>query len=426
MMQDEQLKKLRKIIFYAKEKSEFYRAQIPLVELNNLDRLSEIPILTGATLRREASKKNCSLLTSKRTNCYVFASGGTTGTSKYIYRTPQENEVNARYLAKGLKLSGLVEKDCVLNLLSAGDLWAGMIVFNKVLEKVGVTILPVGNSSNFEHIIKNIDFFKVTAILGIPTQIISLANYIQQQKLKIAIPKIVTGGEHLYPSAKEYLKRILQVERFISTGYTSSETGAIGYQCSYCQDNLFHLHSDLQHLEIVDLKNHQPVRGNEIGAIVVTNLHRKLMPIIRYAVGDIGYFRDEKCPCGSQDRRFELLGRCDDKVRLGTSHLSSSDIAYCISTIPELSLHFQIEIRLKQNIDLPIVIVEALNAEFDVESLQQKLVQNIIDLPDISEEINNLLMHVPMIKIVPPDTIPRNKRTGKISRINDLRGKPLL
>jgi len=49
----------------------------------------------------------------------------------------------------------------------------------------------------------------------------------------------------------------------------------------------------------------QPVRAGEIGNIVVTRLHPGPMPLIRYAIGDMGVPSDERsCPCG---RGFPLM-----------------------------------------------------------------------------------------------------------------------
>lgn len=136
MIEESCFTKLNIIVSFAQENSPFYLQRIPFNKLENIQAFKEIPILDQATLRRETNQSNCSLLTANKENCYVFASGGTTGTSKYIYRTHEENNINAAYLAKGLKQSGLSNKDCVLNLLVSGNLWASLLAFNAALEKV--------------------------------------------------------------------------------------------------------------------------------------------------------------------------------------------------------------------------------------------------------------------------------------------------
>ena len=163
-------------------------------------------------------------------------------------------------LAKGLKICGLQKHDVVGNLLTGEDLWPGMTIFNIALKYIGCCILSLGESYKQGFLIEMIRRFKITTLLGIPTQIASLAHYVEEKGIKdICIPRVIIGGEHLYEGAKKYIQKILKVKHFQSTGYTSSDTGAIGYQCIFCGDNEYHLHSNMQYLEILNLNNNNPV-----------------------------------------------------------------------------------------------------------------------------------------------------------------------
>ena len=123
--------------------------------------------------------------------------------------------------------------------------------------------------------------YQATAAITIPSVLLSLAAHVEQHKLPIRLKKVSTGGEHLFDGAKDYLRRTLGVEQFASTGYTTNDTGAIGYQCSHCQGGIHHVHEDLHLVEILDCDTNQPLGTGEVGKIVVTNLQRTLMPTIR-------------------------------------------------------------------------------------------------------------------------------------------------
>ena len=69
----------------------------------------------------------------------------------------------------------------------------------------------------------------------------------------IKIKKAITGGEHLFKGAREYLREILGVEEFYSTEYTTNDTGAIAYQCKECRGSIHHIHEDLHYVEILDI-----------------------------------------------------------------------------------------------------------------------------------------------------------------------------
>ena len=114
-------------------------------------------------------------------------------------------------LAKGLRICGLQKNNVVANLLTGEDLWPGMTIFNIALKHIGCCILSLGEGYEQNFLIEMISRFKITTLLGIPKQIASLAHYIEEKDIKdICIPRIITGGEHLYEGAKIYIKKSLR------------------------------------------------------------------------------------------------------------------------------------------------------------------------------------------------------------------------
>lgn len=74
-------------------------------------------------------------------------------------------------------------------------------------------------------------------------------------------------------------------------------------------------------MEIVDDVAGEPITGVGVpGRLVVTNLFRTLMPIIRYPTGD----RAEWVDPGTQ--RFRLMGRSLEGARVGTVAMPTEDI----------------------------------------------------------------------------------------------------
>ena len=184
----------------------------------------------------------------------------------------------------------------------------------------------------------------------------------------------------MLPEMENRIRAIFHVEEFLSTGYTSNETGAIGFKCPHLPASHFHIHENMQHLSLSPLhaapeQDQQQVRGGdaaalqgqqqqqereapppdltsppvaaatvmdgETGKIVATNLNRTLMPLVRYEIGDMGQFIPRSiatnvnvtssgtdagagagsCGCGRRLRVLRLLGRCDCRIRLGAEDL---------------------------------------------------------------------------------------------------------
>ena len=72
------------------------------------------------------------------------------------------------------------------------------------------------------------------------------------------------------------------------------------------------------YLEILDTETNAPVPAGQVGNLVATVFHRRLMPSIRYNLRDLGRMVSaERCDCGSCFRRMDhFLGRSDNMVKL--------------------------------------------------------------------------------------------------------------
>ncbi len=416
------LKRLINIFDHARKHSPLLSKRYKGMEVRSFEDFRKVPLLTGKDMKKYLPPMGDGLLTSDVKSGYIFSSGGTTGTPKVVYRTLEEQHFNAVRLGKGLLLSVFEEGDVVANLLFAGNMWASFVSYNQALEHTGCRILPIGGNLPMETIINYLITFKANCIITIPSVLLSIGEYVEKNKIDLKIEKVSTGGEHLFKEAKEYLKRVLGIKKFASTGYTTNDTGAIGYQCKYCEGGIHHLHEDLHYMEIVD-EDGNPCKPGEIGRIIVTNLQRKLMPTIRYEVGDLGRWIERKCECGRKTRLFELLGRSDDVLIIGGGNIHPEVIAESISEIGKLSNHFQMIAEIYNKKDRLKVRVEAKEREIqnkkDIEEKLKELIYNK------SKELRTMfkegLIEDIYVEIVPPNTLERNPRTGKIRLVIDER-----
>jgi phenylacetate-CoA ligase len=68
---------------------------------------------------------------------------------------------------------------------------------------------------------------------------------------------------------------------------------------------------------VESIHNGRPARPGEEGEILLTGLSNRAMPLLRYAIGDVGVPGDEVCPCGRGFPTMKLIhGRVDDFVIL--------------------------------------------------------------------------------------------------------------
>lgn len=104
--------------------------------------LFSLPVINGSILATSVPPYGAGLLATDDQYTVAFATGGTTGRMKFVYRNEWEDKENARYLAKGLYAQGMRASDVVMNCLSGG-FWGGSHVFSLALSFIGNVIATI-------------------------------------------------------------------------------------------------------------------------------------------------------------------------------------------------------------------------------------------------------------------------------------------
>lgn len=117
------------------------------------------------------------------------------------------------------------------------------------------------------------------------------AALIAPQAPRPLVPFAKVLGEMLFPFQRQEIEQGLGA-RVIET-YGCNETGTVGYECPAGS-----LHIFAEHVEVEILRDGEPVEPGETGDIVLTCTTNRVMPLVRYRVGDRGRFCPEPCSCG--------------------------------------------------------------------------------------------------------------------------------
>lgn len=423
---------IHEIFDFSKKFSPFYRLFYKNKQLKNWNDFYALPLIDKNHLYKNTPPRKNRLLTGPLSENYIFSSGGTTGDPKYGFYRYEEFEKVADILTYTYLTAGIRCTDVVANLFVAGNLWASFMAVNAALEKIGCVTMPVSGNSDMGLIANFLSSFKANAILGLPSIVLNLANYVEVNKIKnIKIEKILYGGEHFTVEAKKYLKKILGAKTIRSAGYASVDAGPIGFQCECAKDTIHHVFSEYVYLQIVDPKSSKPLPAGQIGEIVVTLLKRKLMPLIKYRTGDLGRIVSGVCACAREDTQFELLGRCDDIIRVGTVSVYPAEFEENFSAFPELSHIYQIVAQTKDGKDALILRIESKSVGANGVrplknnlSLQHKIKRAILKAdPELAEAVREKWLGDFAVEVLPPNAIPRTGAggRGKVRRVVDKR-----
>lgn len=96
--------------------------------------------------------------------------------------------------------------------------------------------------------------------------------------------------------------------RPVTDRYGCEEVSLIACECE--QHKGLHINADGVYVEILR-PDGSPAPAGEVGAVVVTDLANRAMPLLRYQVGDLAVASDRRCSCG---RGLPLLERVEGRV----------------------------------------------------------------------------------------------------------------
>lgn len=175
-----------------------------------------------------------------------------------------------------------------------------------------VNVLTVDDES-LANVCKLIKTKNIVAIRGYASWFTSFMNYLKchaemisaLQTLKVCI----THSETLDERTREYFQK--NIECKICECYANEENGIFGQQ--KINSHSYELNNTGYVFEILKLESNEPAEFGELGRIVVTDLHQRAFPVIRYDTGDTGIFSPVS-PQSPLPRLEKLYGRKLDLV----------------------------------------------------------------------------------------------------------------
>jgi putative adenylate-forming enzyme len=134
-------------------------------------------------------------------------------------------------------------------------------------------------------------------------------------RLHIAPRHIGTSAEVLPAALRQRVREVFGIE--VRDTYGATELAPIATEC---EAGHLHLLEDRAIVEVVD-ESGRPVPPGETGAqLLLTVLHRRTQPLIRYALGDRVRELPGRCPCGRTLRRLAVVeGRIEESLVLPAS-----------------------------------------------------------------------------------------------------------
>ena len=158
-------------------------------------------------------------------------------------------------------------------------------------------------------------------------------------ELRLGLPslkKTLLSGEAVPQSLRDVLR-----ERGIraSQVYATADVGSIAYE-SEARDGL--ILDEGVVVEIVRAGTGDPVANGEVGEVVVTLLHNREYPLIRFGTGDLSAIEPSSLstasPCGRTNMRIKgWMGRADQTTKVKGMFVHPSQVAAIVARHPGIA-----------------------------------------------------------------------------------------
>lgn len=341
MLVSRQQKRLSELVTFARKHSRFYAEKYRHLPENITD-IQLLPPVTKTDLMEhfddvvtdpEVNRRDVEIfLTDKNTigtlfkNRYmVWTTSGTTGTPGIFLEDQNWDAVlSAVNLTRiGLEwytpkvIRGMLQRHGQTAAVFAGNgHFLGVSMIERQRRKrasrvKSMHLLPV--TLPLADIVQQLNDLQPAIFSGYASVLMLLAQEQLAGRLCIKPSIVVSSAE---PLSVEYRKLIHQAFGVPPrNNYSCSEGGVMGYECR--QGNM-HLNTDWVLYEPVD-ETYNPVPpGHFSNRVLITNLANRVMPIIRYELGDRACFDSEPCTCGITLPVVHIEGRTDDLLQFET------------------------------------------------------------------------------------------------------------
>jgi phenylacetate-coenzyme A ligase PaaK-like adenylate-forming protein len=342
MLAARQKERLNELVTFARRSSRFYaekyrglpeiisdvRQLPPVTKVELMEHFDDV--VTDPAVRKEAVCRHISDLGNIGKpflgKYMVWTTSGTTGTPGIFLEDRNWDAVITA--VNVLRMGGeWYTLDVIRAMMKAGGSSASVFAGNGHF--LGVTMLERQRSSNrsrarrirlvpvtlpVHEIVKQLNELQPAMFSGYASALGLLAQEQLEGRLNIHPAIVISSAEPLSPENRSLIQQAFDVPP--RNNYGCSEGGVMGYEC---KRGRMHLNADWIIFEPVDA-GHNPVPAGQLSdRTLITNLANRVMPIIRYELGDRVSLLPEPCDCGITLPVVQVEGRTDEILRFKSS-----------------------------------------------------------------------------------------------------------
>jgi phenylacetate-CoA ligase len=277
--------RLAQTLSYARERVPLYRSHQELRQGNGLE-LSAWPVLERETVQSRAPE----LLAQPVPHGHFFRlTSGSTGTPLGVAMDPSAAAWAWASDLRGLLWHGIGVGARCLSLRGSYE----PVLIERLRNHMAIGAADL-SEPRLTKAVRFLQRARPTFVWGFVSAVVELARHAQRTTRaseRPVVPFAKVHGEMLYPGQRREIEEGLGA-RVIET-YGCNEMGTVAYECPSGS-----LHVFSEHVEVEILNDGVPAGPGDTGEIVLTCTTNRVMPLVRYRVGDRGRFSPDPCRCG--------------------------------------------------------------------------------------------------------------------------------
>lgn len=313
-----QRRRLDAMLAFAVDRVPYYRDRPAYRRppLRSLDELGDLPLLTKDEVRAHVDEVVADGLVASR--CREYRTSGTTGRRlRVLHDAASDDYQFASCVRRFLATRRYRPTDRLSHLRH-------FVPPSRGFQSVGLFRRSyVPSEEPMAEIVRRLLANRPHVVIAYPVHLRAVLRALTPEelaRLRAALKFVMTESELLVPEHRRALEEGFGVPVFDE--YSSWETLNIYYEC---HRGGRHIAEDRLLVEVVD-GDGRPLPDGTEGSIVVTHFLERAMPLVRYALGDLGVIAPQRCPCGRRFRTMHLTrGRENDSVVLPSGARLFSD-----------------------------------------------------------------------------------------------------
>jgi phenylacetate-CoA ligase len=364
-----QLEKLQTVLASVLKTNEFYRKKLSEAgvkaseDIQTFDDYRRLPFTTKTELSADQASHppyGTNLTYPRERYIRIHQTSGTTGQPLRWLDTEASWNWWAKCWGAVYRAAGVTAADRIFFAFSFGP-FIGFWSAHEGARHIGALSIPGGGMTSLQRV-RAIYHNDISVLICTPTYALRLAEVAAEEGIDIANANVrvtIHAGEPgaSIPATKRRIETAWGAKCYDHTGAT--EVGAWGFECQ-AQAGV-HLNEGQFICEAIDPATGKPA---ESGELVITNLGRVGMPVIRYHTGDyVKLVKDRshsRCNCGRTFRRLEggVIGRIDDALIIRGVNVYPSAIENIVRRFPEV-VEFAVEVYRRGTLDEMEIWLEA-------------------------------------------------------------------